>query len=207
MICHSHLRTLHIDVAEDGDLGILFEHLLLPSLSSFSYNDRGFDTWPQAQFVALVSRSSCSLQKLHLFFVRGELMDDELIECLRLMPSLVHLQLDGLAGFGVTDKALALLTLPNSKDNRIEILVPKLQCIRFDLRHSAVLSCCFGRHDWVTTKVRFLFVVFWYATGLHASHRRKCLQEVYLSVPEVPLILPLLRNCVTRADGLHWAVA
>ena len=125
MICHIHLRTFHIDVinaaaaAADDDagedyIGTLFDRLSLPSLRSFIYTTGVYLDFPQAEFISFLTRSSCTLDKLDLSLWASRLTDDGLIECLRLMPSLVHLQLRPFSRLRITDEILALLTLSNS---------------------------------------------------------------------------------------------
>jgi hypothetical protein len=149
-ICHlAHLRILHIEVDDpDFDPGNLFEHLSLPALHSFHYKDEHLDselTWPQAQFVSLLSRSSCSVKKFSLSFPSGSLQNDDLMECLRLMPLLLHLTLD--ASF-ITNEALALLSLSYSTDSQANCLVPKLNCLKLRphwMSHEALADMIISR--------------------------------------------------------------
>jgi len=133
MIQHAHLQILKVDAWNDS--GPLFDRLSLPALRYFDYNEAFAPTpWPQRQFVSLVSRSGCSLEKLVLHF-QHRLLDDDLIECLRHMPSLVHLQLNLHSSAAMTDKTLAQLTLPNAilLSERSSYLSPKLEFIGLSL--------------------------------------------------------------------------
>jgi hypothetical protein len=133
IIQHAHLQILKVDARIDS--GPLFNRLSLPALRYFDYNEAFAPTpWPQRQFVSLISRSGCSLEKLVLHFQHW-LLDDDLIECLRHMPSLTHLQLNLHSSAAMTDKTLAQLTRPNSilLSERTSYLVPKLEFIDLSL--------------------------------------------------------------------------
>jgi hypothetical protein len=134
IIHHSHLHTLKMVTV--GNPGPLFDRLILPALHSFDYYEESA-AWPQVQFVSLLSRSSCSLGKLSLCFQHAHMKDDDLIECLHHMPSLVHLKLDLRSGAGITHKALARLTLPHPMplDEQADYLVPGLEFMYLFLCH------------------------------------------------------------------------
>ena len=161
MICHTCLRTFHIDVLNFcGDAGkvyicTLFEHLSLPSLRSFGYRDATQFDLPQAQFNSLLSWSSCTLEKLDLSFYHPELMDNGLIECLHLMPSLVHLQLRPLSDLSITNKVLALLTFSNLKDDH---LVLKLKYMDLDLSDSEFSPAALV--DMIKSRQRFSYCLY-----------------------------------------------
>lgn len=74
---------------------------------------------------------------LSLCFRHIRLEDDELIECLRYMPSLVHLTLNLDSGAGITHKILARLTLPHQLllDELANYLVPKLEYMYLFMVH------------------------------------------------------------------------
>jgi F-box-like len=134
-IQHVHLQILKVDARHRNDSGPLFDRLSLPALRYFDYNQAFTPTcWPQRQFVSLISRSGCSLEKLVLHFQHG-LRDDDLIECLRHMPSLVHLQLNLHSSSAMTNKTLAQLTPPNSilQSEHTSYLARKLEFIGLSL--------------------------------------------------------------------------
>ena len=133
MIQHEHLCIFNIVAYNES--GSLLDRLSLPALQSFEYdNDTG--RWPQREFISLISRSGCSVEKLVLRSQRLWL-DDDLIECIRYMPSLVHLELDPLSSAAITDKTLSRLTIPTSipRDAQVSYLVPKLEFIRLSPRN------------------------------------------------------------------------
>jgi hypothetical protein len=72
-----------------------------------------------------------------LCFRHIRLEDDELIECLRYMPSLVHLTPNLDSGAGITHKILARLTLPHQLllDELANYLVPKLEYMYLFMVH------------------------------------------------------------------------
>lgn len=119
-----------------GNQGLLFDHLTLPALISFQYIYNGC-IWSQAQFVSLLSRSSCSLKILVLSIPGSQSDKVELVECLRLMPSLVYLQLDLI----LSERDLLSLAFSRSMlpITPAHYLVPKLEFLRLSM-HSMRLD-------------------------------------------------------------------
>lgn len=124
----ANLRKLDITKAHK-EPGTLFDYLSLPALRNFSYYDSAHEPiWPHSQFLSLLSRSSCPLEKLVLVLRHAPLGDCDLIECLRRTPSLMHLEL----GYGthITNRALEQLTLPWSMP-QADFLLPNLETLHF----------------------------------------------------------------------------
>jgi hypothetical protein len=135
MIQHAHLRIFKIVACNKS--GPLLDRLSLPALQSFEY-DEVAGSWPQRGFISLISRSGCSVEKLALRSqTQRRWLDDDLIECIRHIPSLVHLELDLLSSAAITDKTLSRLTIPTSipLDAQASYLVPKLEFIRLSPRN------------------------------------------------------------------------
>jgi hypothetical protein len=118
----------------DGDSSPLFDHFSLPALRDFRYHDSGEDPiWPHPQFLSLLARSSCHLEKLSLFLQDAWLETDDLKECL--CHSSFNLNL--IAVPFITSRALALLTLPWSTP-QADFLLPNLES--FQLTTSVYFS-------------------------------------------------------------------
>ena len=131
IIRHTHLRILKIAVVH-VDPGPLFDRLSLPALRCIDFYDEG--SWSQSQFISLLSRSSCHLETFILLSYNTlSFQEDDLLECLRHMPTLVHLQLNCMAGASMTNEVIAQLTLPWSmpQSEGTSYLVPKLEFLGF----------------------------------------------------------------------------
>jgi hypothetical protein len=76
------------------DLGTFFSLLTLPALSQFSLGFPRRRPWPQAEFMSLMSRSSCQLQRLELCCIC--ITSEDLLCCLKAMPLLRELEVDGM---------------------------------------------------------------------------------------------------------------
>lgn len=114
--------------------GALLDLLSLPVLRSFHYHQFHSSAWDHTQFMSFLSRSSCSLETLSLRLLHYRMPDNDLIDYLRLMPSLRYLQLKERSGTAVTNKLLALLTLPQSiSGEQGDYLVPELRFMRICL--------------------------------------------------------------------------
>lgn len=127
----SHLRSLHLHTLQET--AITLDYLTLPSLVNFEVKLRGFlgNGWGlHSHFSPLMSRSSCSLQRLVIELAYANMQDEDLIQCLGAVPSLVEiiLRFQNCRG-SISDKVLNCLNPLVSQD----ILVPKLEKIEFDL--------------------------------------------------------------------------
>lgn len=126
-----HLQSLSIQSIQP--LGELFEILTLPALHTFKVSDVGAEVgnpiWSQLDFVALVERSQCSIQVLHLLSVL--LTDTELIQCLEVTSSsLSELRLLNYKGVAVfTDRVLQRLTVGYNDCEFSEDICPNLEVI------------------------------------------------------------------------------
>jgi len=116
-------------------LETLFDHLTLPALHTLKVTDIGYENndprvWSQSRFTALLERSECALQYLHLLNVLTS--EDELIQTLQWTTnSLVELWLLDLRGITVVmDRILRLLTARETTDGQIACLCPKLEVMK-----------------------------------------------------------------------------
>jgi hypothetical protein len=132
-IIHRHISTLVIRVGIDSeDPGPLFDLLTLPALSDFEYfGENGL--WRQRHFIALLSRSSCSLQRLAFTLYDTILSGDDLVKCLELTPGLVELDLEEHSARSMTTAVLAKLSSRVPNNEGMHSLIPKLQVLKLDL--------------------------------------------------------------------------
>jgi hypothetical protein len=91
--------------------------------------------WAQSPFVSFLCRSACALRKLDLTDI--PITDVQLIECLRMLPSLVELIIDYEgprfnAPFPVTDMLLQQLIYQPPELRSLPLLSPRLQAITFE---------------------------------------------------------------------------
>lgn len=75
-------------------LGDFFDCITLPALIDFTHFD-GF--WSQREFISLLKRSNCRLQKLHIRTGLLSITDGDLMDILQLTPSLTVLNLSGVS--------------------------------------------------------------------------------------------------------------
>lgn len=131
------LPDLHtLDVQTMQPIASLLQALVLPALQTLKICNPSAEAnptlvWSQPHFNALVARSGCSINTLHLLNVLSA--EDELIECLQISSSsLVELRLRDFKKRSVlTDRVLQRLTARGSTAGRFECLCPKLEVIRF----------------------------------------------------------------------------
>lgn len=102
--------------------GIFFDHVTLPMLDHFqvscSRSRLRNEIWPQASFLALLSRSSCSLKTLLL--QRVDISTIQLLECLRALPLLVELRIK-------FTRLQCAATICDALGNTAQDLVPMLE--------------------------------------------------------------------------------
>lgn len=70
----------------------IYRAFTLPCLRSFSVTSRHSQAWPQELFVRMLERSSCPLETL--CFGRIAIVDSELLDILRLVPTITTLQIN-----------------------------------------------------------------------------------------------------------------
>lgn len=133
----AHFPRLHkLEVTTDGDDGLedLFNCLVTPLLSDLriEYSDLG--PWAQAPFISFLHRSTCALRQLHLIDI--PLTDVQLIECLRMVPSLTELVIRGhdlepTVPGTITNSLVQQLIYEPSKVKSLP-MVPQLHAITFE---------------------------------------------------------------------------
>lgn len=123
-------RLTKLDVStDDDDLGVLFKSIVTPLLRDLRIEYKDLGLWVQSPFTSFLHRSACALRKLHICEV--PLTDLELVECLRMAPSLMELIVDAfeeVIPVAVTDRLIQQLTYEPSKVKSLP-LVPQLQAI------------------------------------------------------------------------------
>jgi hypothetical protein len=129
------LITLEIVMANEdmADLADLFNGLVTPALSDLCIEYESAESqWTQSSFVSFLCRSGCALCKLEL--IDTPITDVQLIEILRISPSLVELIIDHSESTPcpVTDTLLQQLIYQPPKLNSLPLLSPRLQVITFN---------------------------------------------------------------------------
>jgi hypothetical protein len=120
-LCRLRRMDLTIDEGHSGET--VLDHITLPLLDWLKLTFMVYvEPWPQESFLSLISRSSCNLTVLTLEW--PDITDNQFLECLRRLPSLVELNLD----FETLPSDLMVTALIVGED---EILLPKMQ--RFTL--------------------------------------------------------------------------
>jgi hypothetical protein len=87
-------------------------------------------------FISLLTQQLCSPERLVLTI--DGVWQEELMECLRLMPSLMHIELKAGSGMAVMNKLLLevmLLSMPQQDWQPANYLVPKLEVISLCPNH------------------------------------------------------------------------
>ncbi|KAF7979279.1 hypothetical protein HWV62_42974 [Athelia sp. TMB] len=152
VVCFTKLHTLSLNV--DSGTAQILNYLALPSLRDLRIHCSGdwrFDFG--ARLVPLVHRSACALRTLKLSFAQDTLRAHDLVECLRLVPTLTGLVLHfGCYTECFTDGVLARLThggtqpvlLPNLED--IDVYLYRTPCTRPALL-AMVRSRCTARTE------------------------------------------------------------
>jgi hypothetical protein len=130
----SRLTKLHFDAEGGMYLGDWFDGLVVPSMKDFSAVQSPFAQWAQQQFLALITRSSCTLTKIQ--FTGIAMTDDELLECIAHIPSLTDIIIyyNGYrfpSRCPITDKLLQRLVYRPPKHRFLPLLAPRLEAITF----------------------------------------------------------------------------
>lgn len=133
---HPHLSKLSVEMTGSQSFDHFFDCFVLPALCDFDYHQESGGPWKQRQFNSLLSRSLCFLRKLSIS-CSSQSNAEEVLECLRLAPSLIELELN--LTTTVKDQApcwineiLARLNCRSSKKRGLPCLLPKLR--KFTLR-------------------------------------------------------------------------
>ena len=132
LVQHEHLRILSIHSCLNDSIGPFFDNLTLSALETFSANCSKSASWAQPQFLSLLSRSACPLLRLHLDF-SFEFIDDDLMDCLQLLPSLTELELRDQSHVALTRSFFVRLTRYMSENGRNGCLLPNLRVLRLDI--------------------------------------------------------------------------
>jgi hypothetical protein len=119
----THLTSLELSVHNpyNEQFSCVFNSLIIPAVRELSCHTTGC-IFPYWSFISLMSRSSCSLHTLSLdgFIISN----DDLVSCLRAVPSLCELSLDYLT----TSNALLEMLTPGHWSNiGPDILLPNLK--------------------------------------------------------------------------------
>lgn len=128
-------RLIKLEVSTENDDGLddLFNCLVTPLLTHLRIEYTELAPWAQSPFVSFLHRSACALRELHLFNI--PLTDVQLVECLRMVPSLVELivhnhNFDSTATT-ITITLLQQLIYEPSKAKSL-LVAPRLQVITFE---------------------------------------------------------------------------
>lgn len=100
----------------------IFDHITIPAIDNLSISADECDSWSSTSFASLVTRSSCAPTKLELTSI--EMEEEDFIEMLRLLPSLVYIDLECVRF--VDDSVYTALIYKNGAS-----LVPKLEELYF----------------------------------------------------------------------------
>jgi len=109
-------------ISTPSNAGDFLDYLTLPALVDIQleqYSTQG-NKWVD-QFISLLYRSSCRVERLHLACSR-RISDDRLIQCLQSIPSLLTLELGGYKASSLGKRAM------NQLAHRV--VVPNLQTIK-----------------------------------------------------------------------------
>lgn len=132
VIQHLHLQTLTFVAKKDP--GCLFDLIKLPALLVFRCNSMdGTSSWLRPDFL---SQSQCTLKEFFLCLGDTALGGGCLMEFLRLVPTLVHLQTDRAASSCMNTQTFAQLKIPHS--GPADYLAPKTEVLRFFVRSTII---------------------------------------------------------------------
>lgn len=127
IICLKSLRTLQVHMGYN--YAALFDHILLPALTYLGYEDvYNVNGWPHADFLSLMSRSTCPLQTLSVHLTTSRLSDIELLECMSASPLLRKLSHTGKASEALTS-AFFTQFARQAENKTYECLVPYLNTL------------------------------------------------------------------------------
>jgi len=137
------LVSLYVEA--EAKVRAFFDHLCLPGLRDFVFEGLGLDDeWAQAEFISLISRSSCHLQGLDLSFgcLTADAIGDNLIQILQHTPSLVSLTLNYFnCDVCLTSTLLDRLSARMLENGQIDCLIPRLKTIRIQTDEDVNLDC------------------------------------------------------------------
>lgn len=125
----NHLHTLQIHA--NPSVPQLFDNIVLPVLVNFGFESSAPNLVSHPQFMTLLSRSSSSLEKLSLNLnVSSSPSGDELIDYMKLCPSLTHLALGaGSSCSLISERVWELLTCHQGLPDGC--LSPRLESFKF----------------------------------------------------------------------------
>jgi hypothetical protein len=108
----------------------------LPALRDFELvfvDDDASQSWKgRPQFITLLHRSACSLEKLTIDLDTKSLSEKDLILCLEATSTLTHLHIRDCATTAITRKVLNQMTYRDSNKKQSICLAPKLVDFRID---------------------------------------------------------------------------
>jgi hypothetical protein len=125
-LCHPVVRNdnlRELNIYDCDDLAPLFESLALPALRNLSCEY--FYLWPRDEFLSLIHRSSCTLQKLVLLATSFD-GGHSIAECLRFTSNLLELELLEGSCTAITGDFFRDMALHSSPP----CLLPKLQRLK-----------------------------------------------------------------------------
>jgi hypothetical protein len=102
----------------------IFKYLTLPELELKLHEPTYWKGQPD--FILLLSRPACSLEKLSFESESRCLSKVDLVQCLKATPTLTHLQIWNAATMTITRKVLAHMTHRGLNNRQSDCLVPKL---------------------------------------------------------------------------------
>jgi hypothetical protein len=174
------LRSLHI-IEETGTCRFL-DSLTVPNLREIAFSFNWFTDWPNSKFLQFLTRSSCALEKLVLSHV--DMRAHELIECLRMMPSLVKLRIEGSVDVLLSNNVVDGLKQKGTQ----QPLVPNLRFLALE----GVFAFCDDHFaDMLESR--------WDA---HPHSNTACLQYVRLAYHKIPSSAVLMRLQRLQDSGL-----
>lgn len=127
------LRRLHsLDMYNMlGIEGTFLDRLSFPALQNLIYTEEA-RSWNPENFLSMLARSLCPLQKLVLDLCNYTPDSLDLIQILQLTPYLQELHLQGLAAYGMNQLTLSRLILNDRQGDTV--LVPELRALDLDFR-------------------------------------------------------------------------
>jgi hypothetical protein len=183
----------------------ILKSLTLPALRhielAFLDDDAGQCWREQSEFISLISRSACSLEKLTLELETKCLSEEDLIQCLEATPTLTHLEIQGHATAAITRKVLSRMTRRGSHNSHTGCLVPRLVDFRIGSYRKPYKDQSFSemiQSRWKDNTLRW---------GINGWTRRlSCLRTVEITLNDIaegepmPRTLSLLRKLEINAS-------
>jgi hypothetical protein len=130
-------------MVNEHDLEILFRFLVFPSLEKLEYEGTETYLFPLDGLISLINRSRSPLTHFGLYGDLAEVMADDLISLLSVMPTITHFKLEDIgdhrnrANGIMTDKLLQKLTPIEG----IAVLLPCLQSLKFRGKQTFSWNC------------------------------------------------------------------